>query len=346
MIRRRVATVEYLRGPAAVAVAWFHLTNGYSPGFAKASGSLGWLGVQTFFVISGFIIPYAIHSTYQGYGLSDYPGFVARRAARLEPPYLASIALVIALAYASSLAPIFAGPKFDVHIGQVAAHFLYLVPIFKLEWLQPVYWTLAYECMFYLFIGLAFPLICARTSNRWLWLLAVAGLLAAVQLGALPFQLLLFALGIAVYRRICGMDHWSFTVLALGLAAVGFGLQKEFYIGVVGVRSAVVIWVLNGFTLPPIFDRLFSGLAAISYSLYLVHIPIGGRVVHLGARFVKGPAAEIALSLFGLVVSIVFAAIFWRVFEQPAVRFARRIGRPKTAGSVEGEAVTNAIGSR
>src|SRR5260370_41397871 len=62
----RVEIVDPLRGLAALAVAWFHFTNG--SGFVKtewlqASGEYGWLGVDVFFVISGFVIP---HSMYCG----------------------------------------------------------------------------------------------------------------------------------------------------------------------------------------------------------------------------------------------------------------------------------------
>src|SRR6266496_2565885 len=61
-IKERVEIVHCLRGLAAVAVCWFHFT-GHSLGLLKQSGVYGWLGVEVFFVISGFILPYALYSS-------------------------------------------------------------------------------------------------------------------------------------------------------------------------------------------------------------------------------------------------------------------------------------------
>jgi hypothetical protein len=57
---KRVLSVEGLRGIASLSVAWFHLTNTYQWGIVRASGSWCWLGVEAFFVIFGFVIPYAL----------------------------------------------------------------------------------------------------------------------------------------------------------------------------------------------------------------------------------------------------------------------------------------------
>jgi hypothetical protein len=61
----RIDSVHTLRGIAALSVVWFHLTNGnaaFPPNSGlKTSGSKGWLGVEVFFVLSGFIIPFALH---------------------------------------------------------------------------------------------------------------------------------------------------------------------------------------------------------------------------------------------------------------------------------------------
>lgn len=66
------------------------------------------------------------------------------------------------------------------------------------------------------------------------------------------------------------------------------------------------------------------GLGSISYSLYLTHVPIGGRVVNLGRRWIDGLEAEFALSVAALAVSITFAYGFMRLVERPAIQLARR----------------------
>ncbi len=66
-------------------------------------------------------------------------------------------------------------------------------------------------------------------------------------------------------------------------------------------------------------------LGGISYSLYLVHIPIGGKVVNLGRRFIHGPIGELALSLLALAASLAVAWMFCLLLERPAMRLARRL---------------------
>jgi peptidoglycan/LPS O-acetylase OafA/YrhL len=80
-MQSRVQSVEYLRGLAALAVMWFHFTQGgnFVPdGWIKSSGTYAYLGVEVFFVISGFVIPYSLASA--GYVLRrDGLAFFLRR---------------------------------------------------------------------------------------------------------------------------------------------------------------------------------------------------------------------------------------------------------------------------
>jgi peptidoglycan/LPS O-acetylase OafA/YrhL len=62
----------------------------------------------------------------------------------------------------------------------------------------------------------------------------------------------------------------------------------------------------------------------MSYSLYLTHVPIGGRIVNLSRRYIDGTGFEILLSLGALGVSLTFAFVFMKLIERPAVELARR----------------------
>src|ERR1017187_46026 len=158
---QRLSTLDALRGLAALGVCWFHFTNGnkaFLPdGLLKSSGAYGWLGVEMFFVISGFIIPYTLQRS--GYRSSDYGRFLIKRIIRLDPPYLVAILAVIALNYASAASPGFNGPHFNFSLVQVTLHLGYLNVFFGYPWLNPVFWTLAIELQYYLAVGLLFPLI-------------------------------------------------------------------------------------------------------------------------------------------------------------------------------------------
>ena len=63
---KHIPVFDHLRGMAALAVCLFHFTCG-NPEFLSPSdpirgvGSFGWLGVEAFFVISGFVIPYSLY---------------------------------------------------------------------------------------------------------------------------------------------------------------------------------------------------------------------------------------------------------------------------------------------
>src|SRR5436305_2409824 len=100
----RFVFVDAVRGIAALAVAWHHITlwgplEAHSarllPEFALSIARNGQYGVQMFFVISGFVIAYSIRGarvtpTYLG-------GFALRRSIRLDPPYWTAISCVLAL---------------------------------------------------------------------------------------------------------------------------------------------------------------------------------------------------------------------------------------------------------
>jgi len=102
---------------AAISVAAFHFSGPLSSEAAKFIGTYTWLGVDVFFVISGFVIPLSLHG--RGYRPSHFPTFMLRRLLRLEPPYLASIAMVILLGYLSSLAPGFQGDTWSFYLHRL-----------------------------------------------------------------------------------------------------------------------------------------------------------------------------------------------------------------------------------
>src|ERR1039457_2336162 len=103
----RINVVHCLRGLASLLVCWFHLTNGHpsflQAGLLKYSGQYGWVGVEIFFVISGFIVPYAMLKGGYRLDLRHYLTFITKRIIRLDPPYLTSVRLAIGLAYLSTM---------------------------------------------------------------------------------------------------------------------------------------------------------------------------------------------------------------------------------------------------
>ena len=83
--KQHYALLDGLRGVAAFLVVWYHIFEGY----AFASGSMitmvnhGYLAVDFFFMLSGFVISYAYDDRWNK--TIDYKGFFKRRLIRLHP---------------------------------------------------------------------------------------------------------------------------------------------------------------------------------------------------------------------------------------------------------------------
>lgn len=321
----RIELIDYLRGLAALSVTWFHLTNG-SEGWLADTGRYGWLGVEAFFVISGVVIPYSILRAFPDYSLKDYPTFIARRMTRLEPPYLVSLLLVLVLTLLAAQLPQFRGTTEGVFDPwRIAAHLFYLTPLTEYEWLQPVYWTLAYEFVFYLSIGLLFPWV-ARKGQRLSFLGLAAASMMLIAFLDWPARVLLFIMGLQVYRHlILGDPAWR-NLVVLGsclvlMAQTGASLEG-------GVGFAVALLLSNYTRVPAVptaVGRMLGRLGLVSYSLYLIHVPVGGRVVNLGKRFISSEVEYLVLSLTALGVSLLVSIVVFRLVERPAQRMARRI---------------------
>jgi peptidoglycan/LPS O-acetylase OafA/YrhL len=317
--------VEYLRGLASLSVAWFHLTNSYEQSWVAWSGSGGFLGVQTFFVISGFVIPYALATSYQNYTLRDMTHFLGRRLVRIEPPYTVSVLMVVILWYVSSLVPGFQGQAPNVQIGQLFAHLFYVIPVTKYNWLQPVYWTLAYEFAFYIVMAFLFPYI-SGSSRFGTTAGVVAILILMVYFGLVSPLILLFTIGFIVYRGLTGQDRSSTTFCLIGACTLMVGIKAAPDQAIVALVTALLILFHRHVT--KCFSWAHSGfiwLGGISYSLYLVHVPIGGRIVNIGKRFIHDEFGNLFLSLAGLGVSLIAAAIFCRLIEKPSIWLAQKL---------------------
>lgn len=322
--RQRFETVDCLRGLASLSVCWFHLTNGneafLGTGPLKYSGSYGWLGVEIFFVISGFVIPYSLYCA--DYRVSSFSRFVLKRIIRLDPPYLITLGAIVALGFISSLAPGFTGEPFAVSVPQLILHLGYANVYFNYPWLNPVFWTLAIEFQYYVLIGLAFPLL------RFKGFIGKAGLF--VSMSVLSFFIpsssyifhygFLFCFGILLYLfKVKHLTGKTFFLMML-VASFGVYLNLGILITVVGLSTVAAIAFLR------LKARLLIFLGNISYSLYLLHVPIGGRVINLSLRMTQTAQGKIAALMIALSLSILAAYLLYRLVEKPARQWSSTIG--------------------
>src|SRR5260221_1098387 len=267
---KRIESIEALRGLAALAVAWHHFTNGIGligDGWLKASGAYGYLGVEIFFVISGFIIPYSMIRG--GYLFpTSIPTFLLKRLVRLEPPYLASILVAIALSYLSASTPWYRGNPPEINSVQLVSHIGYLTPILGCQWLNPVFWSLAIEFQYYLLVSVVYPLVASESrALRYASLGALC--LSAIAIPAPLFvakYLPLFALGIIAFCRAVGLESSRMSwVLTIMVAAAGSSDLGPAIMAVGIIRSLAI----TSMRFPK--SRALVMLGAVSYSLYLLH---------------------------------------------------------------------------
>jgi peptidoglycan/LPS O-acetylase OafA/YrhL len=323
---RHIPILDPLRGLAALAVCLFHFTSGSTdlPNQLAASDPLRWLGsfgkygVEAFFVISGFIIPYSLYL--RSYRLQDSGQFLLRRFKRIEPPYFAAILLVLGMHWLATRSGGYRGEPFQPQWAQWSAHVAYLNAFLGYEWLNPVFWTLALEFQFYLLIAVAFPLLNHRHP-----MVRIATLLGTIplavlgqhQMGLLFRWLPLFAMGTAAFQGRVG----TLTRSQVGLVYACTGAVSWWLLGGVSTTTAL----LTGFIIQacaqrplPSLLKPFAWVGAISYSLYLVHVPIGLRVLNLCTRLQDSDVIRYGSVVAALLLSLAFAWGFWWSIERPS----------------------------
>ncbi len=320
----RLHTVDALRGLAALAVAFFHTTNG-NPSLMTGEalqqvGSWGWLGVDVFFVISGFVIPFALERG--GYHWRDAGRFISKRVVRIDPPYLATIMLALALGWLSAQMPSYRGKPFAIDWIAIALHFGYLTDIVGRTWAVPAFWTLALEFQFYLAMALVFPFV--RDQRGWVRALTIGAFaLASLALRErpwLPTWGAWFALGMLAHTMRAGRLARSPFIVAVVTCGVIVGVASTPVQGFVAGATALIIAFVS-------LERpRLALLGTLSYSLYLVHEPIGGRVVNFAVHYAnRSPWVNAGVVVVSLLVSVASAWVMYRLIEGPSQRWSSRI---------------------
>src|SRR5579872_1880408 len=137
----------------------------------------------------------------QTYDISAFSLFMQKRLVRIEFPYLMSIVATVLLWYLSSQLPLYNGGANPYSLDQIAANIFYIIPFTDWQWIQPVYWTLACEFLFYVAIGIGFGLL-VGSNGRVAWLLISFLSILLVLGNQIPSIILLFVIGLALFRCI------------------------------------------------------------------------------------------------------------------------------------------------
>jgi peptidoglycan/LPS O-acetylase OafA/YrhL len=319
----RLPAVTMLRGLAALGVCLMHFAGTLESDIIQNIARFGGYGVQVFFVISGFILPYSMEK--DQYALKHYGRFLLKRIIRLDPPYILTIIGIVALSYIAQLSPYNTSSTIEVTNENGALHFFYLVDIFGGTWLNPVFWTLAIEFQFYLLIGLVFPLFQKKNTFLLFMLFTVACLLP-IFLNDDRFvsdHLLLFVPGILLFCYVTEKVTLNKFFVLTGLVLTA-GFIKS---GIAGVICPVIS--IGFILLVKTSFRPLMFLGTISYSLYLIHTPVGtDGLINFFQNLITDPTNRIWLAIAVFPVTIGAAWVFHVLIEKPVIRWSRAVKYP------------------
>lgn len=328
----RYKTLDAWRGAAALAVVLFHCSNTIVTRESATGRALlaGWAGVFLFFPISGYCILGAV----DGHADRTVGQFLVRRWRRIVPPYWASVVLALAIALAAL--PFNGGSAGDLLLP---AHAWIAIATLTQGFtshsgaINPVYWSLGYEEQFYLVMAL---LLCAPARMRSVTLTALTVGAAVYAAPHQPWMVrglfldywMCFSAGCAAYVWLHRPTERRYAGATLCVAMAWAAAYGNLAVGL-SVATAVALIALAPFdeclaaALPV---RMLSGIGVFSYSLYLVHVPIGGRVTNLLGRTSLPPAIIVPAAV---AASIAGGWVFWTLVERRAMPAARTSTAPR-----------------
>lgn len=324
----RNGLLDLLRFAAALMVAIYHFLyrgaqdGGYldhAYGAAGVSVSLGYLGVNLFFMISGFVIIWSASGR-------DWYGFSVGRLARLYPAHLVamSITFLVMLWWAQ--------PPYQTDIFQWLANMTMLAPMFGADFMDGAYWSIVIEIIFYgwVVIGLFSGFIPRHTDTAVaIWMLLV--MLNNTMLASRPVELLFlteygsyFALGIMAWR-ISSLGTSKLRLLVAGIALLmtfhAAEVQRLDVIFRLGEASSAPLVALANAGILTLF-LLAAGLGrhirasgwvlalgGISYPFYLIHQNAGYILINATAPAI-GKWTAFALAL------ILSMAVSWWIYAR------------------------------
>lgn len=317
---RRMHALDGLRGLAALGVVAYH--------YLDTPAYYGLLGVELFFVISGFVILMTLER------VRSLSQFAMGRACRLYPAYWLSVAAAGLFLWATNQTP---GQTVLINATMLQA-FLYAPNL-----ISP-YWTLAYELVFYAAMAIVFAAKRLRNIDvvavAWLALMILVRSLMLltghgfrlyndwmVQSLLMPQFGHLFIAGMMLYRINTGRAT-ILTRVALVLSVLYslFGRSDWAHIGPllyfsVNAAFVVAVWAASTGRARALATPLLAELGVCSYSLYLLHLPVKLILSHLFGQLSEQPWFPFIV-LFPAAVGA--ALLSRRYVEQPAQLWARK----------------------
>ncbi len=345
--RDRIEGLDVLRLFAALSVVIFHysfrgaaaddLTRVSLPALVPVT-KYGYLGVDLFFVISGFVIAWSAEGRH-------WLQFAVARFARIYP------AFIFCMTATFLVTMLIGAPRFETSLTQWVANLIVFSPVAGQPFMDGAYWSIVYELVFYGWMTL---LIATGVFPRFTQLILIAWLAISMlnehMLGSGLLQKLFvtdhsgfFAAGVVIYllrrgdRSMLTLTLLVLSVLvALDQVMIGAVWFRDHYhtaasttalvlcgLGAIGmVAAAVQIRRL------PIPAAAVAAIGGLTYPLYLLHQHVGFMLLN---RFEGAFAAPV---LVALTIAFMMASAWaiWRFVEPPCRRAIYRLAnRPLAA---------------
>lgn len=348
----RLRHIDALRALAALLVLWRHVADAFAtlgPGVSGlwvvdwgAALDFGRIGVVTFFLVSGYVIPFSIHPERP----AAVGTFLIKRFFRIYPAYWLSIPL-------GALATCWIwGLPFDAR--DFLVNLTLLQDFVGVRAALGLYWTLLVEWAFYLLCVVLVLSGSFARSRRWL---ALSTLLTAVY----SFELLVHWLnGVSTLGSSAAFACLNLSLMLLGtlyrrtivegdgdaLVQGGVLVLLVWHLIALPAVSVLAVGTTGNATIPYAFGllvfvggvsfvqvrtRLTDWLGRVSYSIYLFHpvvfmlmlwwlqrLPLQSawRSQHLGVYL-----------LANAVLTVAFATLVYRFVEKPGIELGRRLAQ-------------------
>ncbi|MFF3748043.1 acyltransferase family protein [Streptomyces kronopolitis] len=312
----------------ALAPPWGHPTDTIFPTAHKAA-QYGWLGVEVFFLVSGFVICMSVWDRTVG-------EFAVSRLSRLFPAYWAGILLTAVV--------VKTWPEITSLRGwdTVITNLTMLQGGNNTPNTDPVYWTLFAELKFYLImvVVMLFGVTyrnCLILCGVWTTAAALAPVLKTplITAFAMPQYAPFFIAGIAFYlmrRHRPNAILWAIVILQLLLAQRYIDYRLATNLGKAAVNTLptwparlliIAAFALLGAVALGVCDRIhwkwLTTAGALTYPLYLIHMSIGMTLIHHYRNTIPAPP------LVASVTALMFATawLIHHLIERPLGKWLR-----------------------
>jgi peptidoglycan/LPS O-acetylase OafA/YrhL len=362
-VQRRFATLDGLRGIAALAVV-----SGHMP--ATWGGSLFphfTLAVDLFFILSGFVLAYAYENKFAaGMGTRE---FMFLRLVRLYPLYLFGTAV----AAASVAAAILMGQArtFDMStllLALLAALLFLPSPTFgQTDRIAPLNYP-SWSLMFELLANLIYVAFYRKLTDAVLAAIVAVSVIAMIvtemRIGNLAGGVhwsdigvglvrvgFGFPLGILLFRRLPRrriVSGWAYVFPLLTLPILAAPFSSPVWVELPALLLLFPLIVTMGAVIEPPDERVFLFLGATSYGIYIIHLPVVTLISR--ATQVKGLSfASIKPAPMVIVIAALIAVCAWldRNFDAPVRRaLMQRFGKVRTHRSLRRQYAARKVAKR